>query len=34
MHTEYRRNLKKKKKIKKIKTEGKNDINVFKNHLH
>ena len=33
MHTEYRRNLKKK-KIKKIKTEGKNDINVFKNHLH
>ena len=32
MHTEYGRNLKK--KIKKIKTEGKNGINVFKNHLH
>ena len=33
MHTEYGRNLKKK-KIKKIKTEGKSDINVFKNHLN
>ena len=32
MHTEHGRNLKK--KIKKIKTEGKNDANVFKNHLN
>ena len=24
----------KKKKVKKIKTEGKNDVNVFKNHLN
>ena len=32
MHTEYGRNPKK--KIKKIKTEGKNGVNAFKNHLN
>ena len=32
MHTEYGRNSKK--KIKKIKAEGKKGANVFKNHLN
>ena len=33
MYAEYGGNSKKK-KVKKIKTEGKNDVNVFKNHLN
>ena len=32
MHSEYSRNSGEK-KIKKIKPEGKNSVNVFKNHL-
>ena len=32
MHTKYSRNLKK--KINKIKIEGKNDVNVFKTNLN
>ena len=32
MHTEYSRNSKK--KINKIKIEGKNDVNVFKTNLN
>ena len=34
MHTEYGRNSKKKRSKKKINTEGKNGVNVFKNHLN
>ena len=33
MHSEYGRNSKKK-RFKKIKTEGNNRVNVFKNHLN